>query len=104
MGSKTNSQQAPEHWLREITKAKVRQAKPFFIPKNEKIGEKRNLDNFFLGKFGQFQASLTKFGLLGQGKTGKRTNATGKRRKNLLVSEKEEEKLGSRIRGRLSAN
>ena len=54
MGSKTNSQQAPVHWLREITKAKVRQAKPFFIPKNEKIGEKRNLDNFFLGKFGQF--------------------------------------------------
>ena len=35
MGSKTNSQQAPEHWLREITKAKVRQAKPFFIHKNE---------------------------------------------------------------------
>ena len=58
MGSKTNSQQAPEHWLREITKAKVRQAKPFFIPKNEKIGEKRNLDNFF---FGQVWSSLGKF-------------------------------------------
>ena len=46
---------------------------------------------------------------LGQGKTGKRTNATGKRRKNELVSEKkkkeeEEEKVGSRIRRRLSAN
>ena len=39
-------------------------------------------------------------------KTGKRTNATGKR--NQLVSEKEEkeeeEKVGSRIRRRLSAN
>ena len=57
MGSKTNSQQAPVHWLREITKAKVRQAKPFFIHKNEKIGEKRHLDNFK-----QFWASLSKFG------------------------------------------
>ena len=46
MGSKTNSQQAPVHWLREITKAKVRQAKPFFIHKKEKIEKKRNLDNF----------------------------------------------------------
>ena len=42
--------------------------------------------------------------------TGKRTNATGKRRKNQLVSEKkkekeeEKEKVGSRIRRRLSAN
>ena len=41
--------------------------------------------------------------------TGKRTNATGKRRKNLLVREEEEEeeekeKVGSRIRRRLSAN
>ena len=60
-----------------------------------------------MAKFGQFWASL---GKLGQGKTGKRTNATGKRRKNLLVSEKEEEKkkeeekVGSRIRRRLSAN
>ena len=46
--------------------------------------------------------------------TGKRTNATGKRRKNELVSEEkeekeeeeeeEEEKVGSRIRRRLSAN
>ena len=34
-----------------------------------------------------------------------RTYATGKRRKNQLVSEKEEkEKVGSRIRRRLSAN
>ena len=57
MGSKVNSQQAPVHWLREITKAKVRQAKPFFIHKNEKIGEERNLDNF-----GQVWASLGKFG------------------------------------------
>ena len=40
--------------------------------------------------------------------TGKRTNAIGKRRKNLLVSEKKEEekeeKVGSRIRRRLLAN
>ena len=51
MGSKTNSQQAPVHWLREITKAKVRQAKPFFIHKNEKLGEKINLDNFIFDKW-----------------------------------------------------
>ena len=50
MGSKTNSQQAPEHWLREITKAKVRQAKPFFYSKKGKNREKE--------KFGQFWASL----------------------------------------------
>ena len=41
--------------------------------------------------------------------TGKRRNATGKRRKNQLVSEEEEkeeekEKVGSRICRRLSAN
>ena len=82
----------------------MRQAKPFFIPKNEKIGEKRNLDNFFLGKFDQVWASLSKFGQVRTRKNGKRTNTTGKRRKNLLVSEKEEEKkkeeekVGSRIR------
>ena len=31
MGSKANSQQAPVHWPREITKAKLSQAKPLFI-------------------------------------------------------------------------
>ena len=36
--------------------------------------------------------------------TGKRTNATGIRRKNELVSEEEKEKVGSRIRQRLSVN
>ena len=54
MGSKTNSQQAPVHRLREITKAKLRQAKPFFIHKNEKNREKDN--------FGQVWKSLNKFG------------------------------------------
>ena len=57
MGSKTNSQQPPVYWLREITKAKMRQAKPFFIHKNEKIGEKRKLENF-----GQFWVILGNFG------------------------------------------
>ena len=60
MGSKANSQQAPVHWLREITKA---QLIPFSFP-----GEKGNLD-----KFGQVWASQDK---LGQGnnleKWGKR--------------------------------
>ena len=31
MGSKVNSQQAQVHWLMEITKAKLSQAKYFFI-------------------------------------------------------------------------
>ena len=30
IGSKANSQQAPVHWLREITKAKLSSAKTFF--------------------------------------------------------------------------
>ena len=81
MGSKTNSQQAAVHWLREITKAKVRQAKPFFIPKNEKIGEKRNLDNFFLGKFGQVWASLTKFGQVRTRKNWKKNKCNWKKKK-----------------------
>ena len=31
MGSKANFKQAPVHWPREITKAKLSQAKPLFI-------------------------------------------------------------------------
>ena len=53
-----NSQQTPVHWLREITKAQLSQAKTFFITsfckKNEKRGGK--------DKFGQVWASLGKFG------------------------------------------
>ena len=82
MGSKVNSQQAPVQWLREITKAKLN---PFLFPSfyqnNGKRGEKGNLDIFwqvrtrqqiikmgkkeirtYLGKFGQFRASLGKLG------------------------------------------
>ena len=58
MGSKANSQQDPVHWPREITKAKLSQAKSFFIHifllNNGKRGRK--------GIFGQFWAGLDKFG------------------------------------------
>ena len=64
-----------------------------------------------MGNFGQVWASKDNQGQVRTRQTtGKRTNATGKRRKNQLVSEKkekeeeEEEKVGSRIRRRLSAN
>ena len=61
IGSKANSQQAPVHWLREITKAKLSSAKPFLLitsfHKTMKIGEKVNL-----GKFGQVRAILGKLG------------------------------------------
>ena len=58
MGSKANSQQDPVHWPREITKAKLSQAKSFFIHifllNNGKRGRK--------GIFGQFWAVLGKLG------------------------------------------
>ena len=58
MGSKANFQQAPVHWPREITKAKLSQAKSFFIHifllNNGKRGRK--------GIFGQFWAVLGKLG------------------------------------------
>ena len=85
MGSETNSQQAPVYWLREITKAKVRQAKPFFIHKNEKIGGKRHLDNFR-----QFWASLSKFGQVQTSQDKAKNQKNGKNR------QKEKEK-GTKI-------
>ena len=81
-----------------------------------KIGEKVNLGNFgqvwtSLDEFGQVWTSLGEFGQVRTRQQirimKKRTNATGKKRKNLLVSEEkkeEEEKVGSRISRRLSAN
>ena len=58
MGSKANFQQAPVHWPREIIKAKLSQAKSFFIHifllNNGKRGRK--------GIFGQFWAVLGKLG------------------------------------------
>ena len=58
MGSKANFQQAPVHWPREITKAKL---SPFlftsFYQTMEKEGKQGNL-----GKFRQIWASLDKFG------------------------------------------
>ena len=58
MGSKANFQQAPVHWPREITKAKLSQAKSFFIHifllNNGKRGRK--------GIFGQVWTSWDKFG------------------------------------------
>ena len=64
-----------------------------------------------MDKFGQIWTSLGEFGQVRTRQQirimEKRTNATGKKRKNLLVSEEkkeEEEKVGSRIRRRLSVN
>ena len=57
MDSKANSQQ---DWLREITKAKLSQAKSFFIH----IFLLKQWKKSGKGKFGQFLASL---GKLGQG-------------------------------------
>ena len=57
MGSKANFQQAPVPWPREITKAKMSQAKSFFIHifllNNGKRGRK--------GIFGQFWEGLGRF-------------------------------------------
>ena len=58
MGSKANFQQAPVHWPREITKAKLSQAKSFFIH----IFLLKQWKKRGKGKFGQFLASLGKFG------------------------------------------
>ena len=58
MGSKANSQQAPVDWLWEITNAKLCQAKSFFIH----IFLLKQLKTRGKGKFGQFLASLGKFG------------------------------------------
>ena len=68
MGSKVNSQKAPVHQLREITKAKLNPfLYPSFYQNNGKRGQKGNLDNFgqfwaSLDNFGQVWASLGKFG------------------------------------------
>ena len=51
MSSKANSQQTPVHWPREITKAKQQ----WKMEGKSEIWTK-------LGKFGQFRASLDKFG------------------------------------------
>ena len=64
MGSKKNSQQAPVHWPREITKAKLSQVivlfySHLFIKQWKKRGQKAIWD--ILGRFGQFWASLDKF-------------------------------------------
>ena len=57
MGSKANFQQAPVHWPREITKAKLSQVKSFFIHISlSKQWEKRRK-----GKFGQVWTTLGKF-------------------------------------------
>ena len=79
MGSKANSQQqAPVHWLREITKA---QLSPFLFIKR---GEMGNLD-----KFGQVRTrqQIRKMG-------GK---AERIRKGEKLSGDGEEEKVGSRI-------
>ena len=64
MGSKTNSQQAPEYCPREITNAKLSQAKSSFIHilllNNEKRGKREIWAN--LGRFGQVWASWDKLG------------------------------------------
>ena len=71
MGSKANFQQAPVHWPREITKAKLSQAKSFFIHifllNNGNRGKKEKFRQFWagLGNFGKFWASLYKFGQVG---------------------------------------
>ena len=49
------------HWLREITKAKLSQAKSFFIHIFLLKGEKRDIWAG-LGRFGQDWTSLDKFG------------------------------------------
>ena len=92
MGSKANSQQDPVHWPREITKAKLSQAKSFFIHifllKQWKKRGKGKFGQFLasLGKFGQVWASLGKFGQvwasldkLGQGKWKRRCRKNMKR-------------------------
>ena len=64
MDPKPNSQQAPVHWPREITKAKLNQAKSSFIHIfvfNDKRGRKGNL-----GNYGQLWAILDKFGQVGK--------------------------------------
>ena len=52
MNKKANSQLAPVHWLREITKAKLSQAELSQVW-------------VILGKFGWFWASLAKLGQAG---------------------------------------
>ena len=87
MGSGANYHQAPVHWPREITKAKLSQAKSFFIHIFLSNNGKR-------GKFGQFWAGLGNFGQVwaswykfGQGskleKMGKMAERIRKENKNL---------------------
>ena len=71
MDSKANFQQAPVHCSREITKAKLSQAKSFFIHiflfNNCKRGRKGIFGQVWVGlsMFGHVWASLGKFGQVG---------------------------------------
>ena len=58
MGSKANSKQAPVHWPRGITKAKL---SPFLITSFFKKRGKKEIWTIF-GKLGQVLTSLGKFG------------------------------------------
>ena len=84
MGSKTNSQQAPEYCPREITNAKLSQAKSSFIHilllNNEKRGKREIWAN--LGRFGQVGTSLGKFG------QGNKLKKWEKGRKNKKIEQK----------------
>ena len=86
MGSKVNSQQAPVHWLREITKAKLSQAKSFsihiFLLKQWK---KRVKFLTSLGKFEQVWASL---GKLGQVSTRQQIIKMGKKAEKIRKGKK----------------
>ena len=68
MSSKANFQKAHVHWPREIAKAKLSQAKSFFIHifliNNGKRGRKGIFGQVWasLGKLGQVGTSLDKFG------------------------------------------
>ena len=69
-------QQAPVHWLREITKAKLSQAKTFFITSFYKKNEKRGGKD----KFGQVWASLGKFGQVRTRQENRKMGKLGKAR------------------------
>ena len=67
MNKKANSQLAPVHWLREITKAKLSQAEPSQVGQVESIGaianiwERRGRKNK-KREIGQVWTSLEEFG------------------------------------------
>ena len=90
MGSKANFKQAPVHWPREITKAKLSQVIVLFYShlfiKQWKKGEKRDIWAI-LGRFGQVWASWDKLGQVWTrqqiSKMGKKGRKNKKREKNL---------------------